>query len=70
MFYISPKSYKLGLSAVKKRLSDFKGEEGAEYHVMKKRRPAEGMFSAPLYVYRQGKLQPTNKATLFEVVEA
>ena len=65
MYYISPTSYALELSAVKKRLSDFKGEEGAEYHVRKSPKRETGFFTVPVYVFKNGKLNRTGSFSTF-----
>ena len=56
MYYISDKESCLQISAIKKRLKDFWGVEGKEYHVRKKRDIGEDLT-------RHSKLIPnsTNK---------
>jgi hypothetical protein len=49
MYYISALENNCALSVVKKRLGDFKGTEGEQYHVRTSRGLPEGHFRANLY---------------------
>ena len=64
MYYISREDSSLQVSAVKKRLKDFSGQEGEFYHVRKKRSTG-GLMSVPVYVYQDGKLKPTKRWSVF-----
>jgi len=69
MYYISEFENNCFLSLKKKRLSDFKGEEGARYHVRKRRGLEEGPVSVPVYIFENGKLRrcPNRSWTLFNL---
>ena len=69
MYYISEFENNCFLSLNKKRLGDFKGEEGARYHVRKRRGLEEGHVSVPVYIFENGKLRrcPNRSWTLFNL---
>ncbi len=70
MYYISHHSDNLELSAIKKRLSDFKGEEDTLYHVRTNRKiPKRGIFIVRVYRFEDGKLRPTKLNTAFSYRE-
>ena len=69
MYYISNFESNCALSMVKKRLGDFKGEEGARYHVRKRRGLEEGHVSVPVYIFENGRHRrcPNRSWTLFNL---
>jgi len=67
MYYISDKESCLQISAIKKRLKDFWGVEGKEYHVRKKRDIGENLTHIRIYIYQDGKLRPTKSWSVFNL---
>ena len=60
MYYISRIENNCSVSVRKKRLGDFKGEEGAQFHVRK--RKGVGMLDfIPVYEVVDGKLKRANE---------
>jgi hypothetical protein len=57
MYYISALENNCALSVVKKRLGDFKGTEGEQYHVRTARGLPEGDTFVPIYIFKNGKLR-------------
>ena len=51
MYYISNVENNCALSVVKKRLGDFKGTEGEQYHVRTSRGLPEGGSFVPIYIF-------------------
>ena len=60
MYYISRVQDSLRLSVVKKRLGDFKGKEGAKFHV-RKGKGVDMLDLIPVYEVVNGKLKRTNE---------
>lgn len=60
MYYISKVENNCALSVRKKRLGDFKGKEGARYHV-RKRKVVEMLDFIPVYEMVGGKLKLVNE---------
>jgi hypothetical protein len=69
MYYISEFENNCVLSLKKKRLGDFKGEEGARYHVRTSKGLPDGHVSVPVYIFENGKLRrcPNRSWTLFNL---
>lgn len=67
MYYISNIESSLQISTVKKRLKDFWGVEGKEYHVRKKRDIGEDLTHIRIYIYKDGKLRPTKIWSVFNL---
>lgn len=67
MYYISNIESSLQISTVKKRLKDFWGVEGREYHVRKKRNIGENLTHIRIYIYQDGKLRPTKIWSVFNL---
>ena len=67
MYYISNIESSLQISTVKKRLKDFWGVEGKEYHVRKKRNIGEDLTHIRIYIYQDGKLRPTKIWSVFNL---
>ena len=57
MYYISALENNCALSVVKKRLGDFKGTEGEQYHVRTSRGLPEGGSFVPIYIFQNNKLR-------------
>lgn len=57
MYYISALENNCALSVVKKRLGDFKGTEGEQYHVRTSRGLGEGNIFVPIYIFENSKLR-------------
>jgi hypothetical protein len=57
MYYISALENNCALSVVKKRLGDFKGTEGEQYHVRTSRGLPEGDTFVPIYIFKNGNLR-------------
>jgi hypothetical protein len=55
MYYISPAETNPSISRIVKRLKDFKGEEGKDYHVRKKAK-IDYLDAIPHYTVKAGKL--------------
>jgi len=66
MYYISTFDSQLQLSAVKKRLADFKGIEGAKYHV-RTTRQTDGLRTLPVYQFTEGRLVKTREWSVFNL---
>jgi hypothetical protein len=60
MYYISRVENNCSVSVRKKRLGDFKGEEGARFHV-RKRKEVEMLDFIPVYEIADGKLKRVNE---------
>jgi hypothetical protein len=65
MYYISLKASGPSLSAKKKRLSDFKGEEGELYNVRKTAAFDPKLWSLPIYIFKNGRLRPTGNYSVY-----
>ena len=72
MYYISNIENNCALSIVKKRLGDFKGSEGAQYHVRTSRGLPEGHTAVPIYIFENGKLRrcPDRSWSIFNIFSA
>ena len=72
MYYISNIENNCALSVVKKRLGDFKGTEGEQYHVRTSRGLPEGHTAVPIYIFQNGKLQrcPDRSWSIFNLFSA
>ena len=57
MYYMSNLENNCALSVVKKRLGDFKGTEGEQYHVRTARGLPEGDTFVPIYIFENGTLR-------------
>ena len=68
-YWISSKRYGPQLSAKKKRLSDFTGNEGELYIVRKTATVDPQLFSLPIYVYKNGRLRPTGNYSVFGTMD-
>jgi len=66
MYYISQYSNELQLSAMKKRLSDFRGIEGQKYHV-RTTKEVGSLGMVPVYQYTGGRLVKTSASSVFNV---
>lgn len=72
MYYISNLENNCALSVCKKRLGDFKGTEGEQYHVRTSRGLGEGNTFVPIYVFENGKLRrcPNRSWSVFNLFAA
>jgi|TARA_R100001129_G_C5173934_1_gene205665 hypothetical protein len=65
MYWISKKEHSLRIAIGKKRLRDFKPEEGCEYLVRTSRKSPDFFEFVPVYVGKDGKLVRTNQDQTF-----
>ena len=63
MYWISKKDQGLGIALGRKRLRDFKPEEGCEYYVRTSRKSPDFCDFGPVYIGKNGKLVKTNMAS-------
>ena len=63
MYWISKKAQGFSIAIGKKRLRDFKPEEGVEYYVRTTRKLPEFCDFVPVYVGKKGKLVKTDTAS-------
>tara|TARA_B100000405_G_scaffold300626_1_gene260601 strand:+ start:1124 stop:1339 length:216 start_codon:yes stop_codon:yes gene_type:complete len=66
MYYISNISNDLQLSAMKKRLRDFRGIEGQKYHV-RTTKEVGSIGMVPIYQFKGGRLVKTGASSVFNV---
>ena len=67
MYYVSNTDTGLQISRKVKRLKDFKGSEGEQYHVRQKADVGR-LESIRIYTYTDGKLKATNNWSVFGLI--